>query len=172
MFVLIYGCIYVHPGRFSGELATLYALRLPFIFVVSLLFGYIIDALIKDINKDLKDSEEKFRSLVQSIEGYVFMLDRQGRLISVNRALARYLGYSEKHLVGCIYTQVFPAPLVQSLAPYVDYVINTKSWTQFEWHDAVNDRWYLMSLHPVFDFTTKEICAVSVLLPSLYPRMS
>lgn len=171
MFVLIYGWIMHTQGRFSGELATLYALRLPFIFVVSLLFGYIIDALIKDINKDLKDSEEKFRSLVQSIEGYVFMLDRQGRLISVNRALARYLGQSENHLVGCIYTQVFPAPLVQSLAPYVDYVINSKSWTQFEWHDAENDRWYLMSLHPVFDSTTKELSAVSVVAKDATQRV-
>jgi PAS domain S-box-containing protein len=171
MFVLIYGWIMYTQGRFSGELATLYALRLPFIFVISLLFGYIIDTLIKDMNKDLEDSEEKFRSLVQSIEGYVFMLDRQGRLISVNRALARYLGQSENHLVGCIYTQVFPTPLAQSIAPYVEHVQDTKSWTQFEWHDTDTDRWYLISLHPVFDSSTRELSAVSVVAKDTTKRV-
>ncbi|MDZ7760320.1 MAG: ATP-binding protein [Desulfovermiculus sp.] len=171
LFVLIYGWIMYNQGNLSGEYATLYALRLPFVFVVSLLFGYIIDAVIKDINKDLKDSEEKFRSLVQSIEGYVFMLDRQGQLISTNRALARQLRTSEDKLIGCFYTQVFPSSLVQSLTPHVEYVMSTQSWTQFEWHDEDNDRWYLTSLHPVFDSWTKELAAVSVVAKDTTKRV-
>ncbi len=171
LFVLIYGWIMYNQGNFSGEYATLYALRLPFIFVVSLLFGYIIDALIKDINKDLKDSEEKFRSLVQSIEGYVFMLDRQGQLVSTNRALARQLRTSEDKLTGHLYTQVFPESLVRSLTPHIEYVLRTQSSTQFEWHDEDNDRWYLTSLHPVFDSWSKDLAAVSVVAKDATKRV-
>ena len=162
MFVIIYGWIMATQGRFQGELATMYALRLPFIFVVSLLFGYIIDSLIKDMNKELRDSEEKFRTLVQSIEGYVFMVDTKGLFLSVNKALASFLRLSEEKIVGRPFTKILSGNFLEALVPRVKQVMTSEESTQFEWHEEKSGKWYLSSLHPVFDSQTQELSAVSV----------
>ncbi|WP_027370951.1 ATP-binding protein [Desulfovermiculus halophilus] len=171
MFVLIYGWIMYSQGNLTGDTATMYTLRLPFIFAVSLLFGYIIDALLQDINKELRDSEEKFRSLVQSIEGYVFMLDRQGVVISANRALSRHIGLPDSKIIGRQYDRILPQSLTNDLRPSIDSVMASQTPAQFDWHDPEYDRWYLTSLHPVFDSSTKDLTAVSVVAKDTTKRV-
>ncbi len=49
----------------------------------------------------LRESEERFRMLVESAHDYaIYMLDPQGRVVSWNRGAERVTGYSEEEIVG------------------------------------------------------------------------
>jgi diguanylate cyclase (GGDEF)-like protein/PAS domain S-box-containing protein len=48
----------------------------------------------------LKASEEKYRSILESIEDAFYEVDTRGNLTSVNEAYCRLLGYSEDELLG------------------------------------------------------------------------
>ncbi|MDQ6705962.1 MAG: PAS domain S-box protein, partial [Acidobacteriota bacterium] len=49
----------------------------------------------------LRDSEERFRLLVQGVKDYaIFMMDPRGRIVSWNVGAERVLGYSESEILG------------------------------------------------------------------------
>lgn len=48
----------------------------------------------------LKRSEENYRSLVESAEDFIFTLDREGKLISVNNFTAAFFGSRPEDLIG------------------------------------------------------------------------
>ncbi len=60
MFIIIYGWIMYTSGQHHGEDAAMYALRLPFIWVFAFLFGYIIECVAHDINKNIQDLQERY----------------------------------------------------------------------------------------------------------------
>jgi two-component system, NtrC family, sensor kinase len=49
----------------------------------------------------LKRSEENYRSLIESAEDFIFTLDREGKLLSVNSFTATCFGSSPEELIGC-----------------------------------------------------------------------
>ncbi|MCB1009114.1 MAG: PAS domain S-box protein [Acidobacteria bacterium] len=49
---------------------------------------------------ELKESEEKYRELVENATDAVWSIDLEGRFLSVNHALASLLGYSQEEIVG------------------------------------------------------------------------
>lgn len=65
-----------------------------------------IDAVINDINERklteeaLRDSEEKYRSILENIEDGYFETDLEGNFTFVNPAVSKILGYSESELMG------------------------------------------------------------------------
>jgi len=67
IFVFLYGWILYQNGSFKGDMAATYALRLPFIVIIALFFGYIVETIIKDKNKLLKKSEEKYRNNLEDL---------------------------------------------------------------------------------------------------------
>lgn len=55
----------------------------------------------KTKEEDLRQSEERFRSLVQQVTDYgIFMMDEKGRIISWNEGARRIKGYSAEEIIG------------------------------------------------------------------------
>ena len=54
----------------------------------------------KSIEKSLKESEEKFRTFMETASDLMYITDKQGILIYVNEAMLRTLGYSKEELIG------------------------------------------------------------------------
>jgi PAS domain S-box-containing protein len=56
---------------------------------------------VADVNERLRQSEERFRLLMESVQDYaIFMLDTEGRIASWNRGAERVKGYSEADVIG------------------------------------------------------------------------
>jgi len=59
-------------------------------------------------NKRLKESEEKYRTLVDNSPDGIFIADLEGNFLSVNRAICDNLGYSEKEIISMNMQDIIP----------------------------------------------------------------
>ncbi|HEY7547619.1 MAG TPA: PAS domain S-box protein [Blastocatellia bacterium] len=102
----------------------------------------------KRAEKALKESEARWRTLMESAPQLVYTIDRQGRILHVNRAAP---GLSKERTVGSFvydYVSAETAPLMRSS---VDQVFETAVSASFEISSGHNDKevWYACTLSPV-----------------------
>jgi diguanylate cyclase (GGDEF)-like protein/PAS domain S-box-containing protein len=161
MFIIIYGWLLYVTGHFQGEMTTVYALRLPFVLITSLLFGYVIECMVDDVNRNIKESEEKFRSLVQSIDSPVFMLDARGRFLSVNEKLVSELGLPKERILNRRFGELHSREETELFRSNAAKVFEQGTPTQFVSYNPERDKWSLNVLSPVKEFKTDRIQALS-----------
>jgi len=73
----------------------------------------LVDSLLKGWNRnmELKESEERYGTLFNSMEDLLFLVDHKGRIIQVNPAVIKALGYSEKELLKLTVLDLYPPEL-------------------------------------------------------------
>jgi len=71
-----------------------------------------------------QDSHRNLLNLFDSIEDYIFVMDRQGRILEVNNSVVSVLGYTKKNLIGQPVLMVHPPELRDSAAKTVAKMIN------------------------------------------------
>jgi diguanylate cyclase (GGDEF)-like protein/PAS domain S-box-containing protein len=59
----------------------------------------------KRAENELRESEERFRTILENIEDGYYEVDQRGSLTFVNRAYAKMMGYDENELIGMDYHQ-------------------------------------------------------------------
>lgn len=102
---------------------------------------------------ELKGSEEKYRSLVESAEDFIFTLDRQGCFLSVNSYTAKFFGSSADALIGqCIYG-LFAPGLREQLTECVIHVFQhgTSIRDEFEMSNRFVQTWVAVNFMPLRD---------------------
>jgi len=62
----------------------------------------------KKAEEKLKESEEKFRTFVDTASDLMQITDRYGNITDVNEATTRVMGYSREELIGMHFTQILP----------------------------------------------------------------
>lgn len=67
----------------------------------------------------LRESEERFRILVDKVEGYaIFMLDPEGRIVTWNAGAARLKGYTSHEIIGRHISTFYTPEDVRDAAPF------------------------------------------------------
>lgn len=69
----------------------------------------------KLVEEKLRGSEEKYRTILDTLDDGYFEVDLKGNYLFLNDAFCRITGYSENELVGANYRKFFDPPLVQLL---------------------------------------------------------
>jgi PAS domain S-box-containing protein len=69
----------------------------------------------KQIEYDLRISEEKYRNLVETIEEGIFSFDEQKRVIYLNSAAAEIFGYKPDELIGTKFTELIISPIQEDV---------------------------------------------------------
>jgi len=63
----------------------------------------------KEKEEDLRQSEERYRSLVEQVTDYgIFMMDERGRIISWNEGAKKIKGYTESEIIGKYFSIFYP----------------------------------------------------------------
>ncbi len=95
----------------------------------------------------LAKSEEKYRSLVESAEDFIFVVDREGTFQSLNTFTAKFFGGSPGEFVGKPLSAVLPEPLAGRLAARVADVLRSGKSLREEFEFPMEDRACWISAH-------------------------
>jgi PAS domain S-box-containing protein len=109
---------------------------------------------VREMSVELKKSEEKYRTLVESSIDPIFVIDRDCRFVSLNRKAASDMGTDESEIAGKSMFEIFPAPIAKSQAENVRKVIESgKPLISIEEQSRTveGDKWYNTNLIPLKD---------------------
>ncbi|MEK3661675.1 response regulator [Paenibacillus sp. FSL F4-0236] len=114
--------------------------------------------------KQLKESEELYRSLVESSQDFIIWFDVQGRITSVNRKVAETLRVTPESLVGTWITDKLPAGRhVEAWLYYFNRVISSRTMESFEYSfsSARREHEYDVTFSPYYNINQEVIGVVS-----------
>lgn len=115
--------------------------------------------------KELEASENRYRTLVESFDDFVFMFDCEHQLLSINAAGARVLGKKAKELLGKNLRELFPPEVSQSYQSQIDKILASgQTYKSEESPMLVGDKmsWVNVILTPLRDESGKVIAVSGV----------
>ncbi len=112
-----------------------------------------LEALVTARTSALKRSEENYRSLVESAEDFIFSLDGQGRLISVNTFTAAFFGSHPEELISFGADKLFTAEIADRMKKIVQTVFQKGKSVRDEFELKVDDSvtWLSANFMPIKD---------------------
>jgi len=97
---LLYGVLLYSWGLLAKEEGSSYTLRIPFIFIMTAFYGYIVQTLTKEKRKELTISEDKYRGLFENAnDGIILLRDPQLQVADVNREVEKAMHYKKVELL-------------------------------------------------------------------------
>ncbi|MBI5640629.1 MAG: GGDEF domain-containing protein [Nitrospirae bacterium] len=130
----------------------------------------IIEKKRKKTAQELTQSQERYRSLVDSTEDSIYLVDREYRYLSMNYRHQARLGLSgEAFFLGHAYSDFHSRDEIQAFVNNVEKVFHTGESFQNEHKSKRDDRYFLQTLSPVRDSDGK-ITAVTVVSKDITDR--
>jgi PAS domain S-box-containing protein len=97
----LYGVLLYFWGFFASENSSSYILRIPFIFIMTAFYGYIVQTFSEEKRRQLTISEDKYRGLFENAnDGIIILKSPQFLVANVNKEVERLTGYEKKELLG------------------------------------------------------------------------
>ena len=125
-----------------------------------------LEELVKERTADLEKSEEKYRSLVESTDESIYMVDRDYRYLFMNPRHMKRLGI--ENYMGLSYGECHTAEQYERFAGGLDRTFINGISEHLEYEH--NGRWYVMTLSPVKDLKTDQVTAVTVISTDITDR--
>lgn len=128
----------------------------------------VIDSLKNEISErkrivtDLKISEQKYRSLVESTEDSIYLVDRNFKYLFVNKIHLSRIGLSEDQYIGRSYSDFHSHDETEWFENSVGKVFETDQSVRHEHKSGRDGRYFLLSLSPVKDDDGKTIAVTIV----------
>ena len=107
----------------------------------------------KQAEEALRASEEKYRAIVENANDQIFVVNREMKYLSVNKAVSNNLGKSEKELIGKSLYEVFPSDSADRFSRNIQEVIQTGKNMALEEKAEVGDSilWINTQLNSIRD---------------------
>ena len=90
--------------------------------------------------RELKKSEQRYRSLIENAEDIIFTIERDGNFASINRYGAKLLGKSELQIIGHNIAEIFSWPTAEMLLQTIKEVYDIKRGRQVTHLIRVGDK--------------------------------
>ena len=120
---LLYGVLLYSWGLLLTQNSSSYTLRIPFIFIMTAFYGYIVQTLTKEKHEELTISEDKYRGLFENAnEGIIILRNPQGQIADVNREVERASGYTKKELLQNEFLALFAPEEMEKTRNYLKEV--------------------------------------------------
>jgi diguanylate cyclase (GGDEF)-like protein/PAS domain S-box-containing protein len=111
--------------------------------------------------KTIRESEERYRSLVESTEDSIYLVDREYRYLYMNKQHRSRLGMVEDTYMGEPYKKFHSEKETKLFIQKADRAISTGESKQYEYQSNKDGRYFLQTYSPVKD-SEGNITAVTV----------
>jgi PAS domain S-box-containing protein len=120
---ILYGILLYSWGFLTSENSSSYTLRIPFIFIMTAFYGYIVQTLTKEKHQELTISEDKYRGLFENAnEGIIILRNPQGQIADVNREVERASGYTREEMLQKEFLDLFAPEEIEKIGDYLKEV--------------------------------------------------
>lgn len=109
-----------------------------------------------------KISEEKYRSLIESTDDSVYMIDKDCRYQFVNGRVLTRLKTTEKKIIGKRYGDFHDTNDAREFENYVSKVFKTGTSCRYEYKDRKIERYALRTMSPIMKANTNKVKYVAV----------
>jgi diguanylate cyclase (GGDEF)-like protein/PAS domain S-box-containing protein len=97
----------------------------------------------------VENSEERYRSLVESTEDSIYLVDRDGRYLFMNKKHLSRMGLSKKDFYGQDYSAFHSKEDTREFIEKIEKVFKTGKSLQYEYKGRHDDKYFLRTLSPV-----------------------
>jgi PAS domain S-box-containing protein len=116
---LLYGVLLYSWGLLATEEGSSYTLRIPFIFIMTAFYGYVVQTLTKEKREELTISEDKYRGLFENAnEGIILLRNPQLQIADVNREVEKVVGYTKGELLRKEFFDLFTPEEIEKARDY------------------------------------------------------
>jgi len=138
LFIFIFSQAFLHSLRFSRAFTTVETQHLQLRDTLKAYRKETIDRL--QAESERRESEEKYRTILESIEDGYYEVDLSGNLTFFNHALCHILGYSEEEMVGMNNRQYMSEETAGKVYNVFNEVYRTGNATKaFDWETIRKD---------------------------------
>ena len=101
----------------------------------------------------LRNSEEKYRVLIESFDNVIVSIDRQGVILYMNEVAAKRMGGIAKEMIGKTMVELFPEEVVSEQLQHIEQVFNEDKGVVYDTVIMIQGkpRWYSASIQPIHD---------------------
>ncbi|MBN1104429.1 MAG: PAS domain S-box protein [Deltaproteobacteria bacterium] len=113
----------------------------------------VLEERVEERTEDLKKSEEKHRSLVESAEDFIFTVDSEGVFQSMNTFTATFFGGRSEEFIGKNLAAVFPGEVAEKQLHLIKQVYRVGKSTRDEFEVEMGDQriWLSANFMPLKD---------------------
>ncbi len=98
---VFYGLLLYSWGLLISKEGSSYALRIPFIFIMTAFYGYLVQTLTGEKRKELSISEDRYQGLFENAnEGIIILKNPSLQIVNVNREVEKTTQYPKEELLG------------------------------------------------------------------------
>lgn len=105
----------------------------------------------KAIEEKLKESEEKFRSLVDSTDDFIYMLDSNYKYLFMNKKYLSQIGIAEDEYPGKSFCDFHSPKETEAFTRRVNEIFRTGESVQNEYQSSKDNLFFLQTLSPIRD---------------------
>jgi len=121
----LYGVFLYSWGLLSSEQGISYATRIPFIFILSVFYRYIVQTFSKEKQKQLAISEDKYRGLFENAnDGIIILRKSPLQIANVNREVEQLTGYKKEELLQKDALELFVLSDKEKALSFFEEVLN------------------------------------------------
>ncbi len=123
----------------------------------------------KQVESSLKDTEAKYRSLVESTEDSIYLIDKTYRYLFINKKHLKRMGLLPDQFLGHFYHEFHSPEETSKFMEHVNKVFETGESVQSEHMSKRDSRYFLQTLSPVKD-QDANIVAITVISKDISDR--
>jgi len=119
---------------------------------------------VQQAEETIKESERKYKTLIESASDQIFMIDNEYRLVSANKMALRFFGKNPEEIIGKYITEVFPEPIARKNLENLEKVF--KSGAPFSVEEKLivgaHEFWSHTSLTPVINDSGETVSVFGI----------